>query len=319
MTAALPALAYEQWEPARDTLHLWCQVIGKTKLALTPRRNHWWNVPLYVSARGLTTGRLPSPTGNLEVELDLVAHRLRARTTEAEGAFELVDCLSVAEFHSRFMALLGGIGVEVDIRAEPFGVPMTTPFRDDVEHAGYDPEASPRYLEVLQWSADVFEEFSGWFCGKTSPVHLFWHSFDLAVTRFSGRRAPALPDADPVTAEAYSHEVVSFGFWPGDRQTRFPAYYAYAAPEPLGLRARPLQPAAAAWSEQRGASLAVLPYDDVRAAADPRSDLLAFLESAYEAGASAAGWDLVDTATAWCPVAPDRLAALSPSEGDAHG
>lgn len=318
MTSALPALSYEQWELARDTLHLWCQVIGKTKLALTPPRNHWWNVTLYVSTRGLTTARMPVPTGNLEIELDLVDHRLQARTTDAEDEFTLADCLSVGVFYQRFTALLGGLGVEVDIRAEPFGVPMTTPFQDDVEHAGYDPDASRRYLEVLQWSADVFDEFSGWFCGKTSPVHLFWHSFDLAVTRFSGRRAPAMPDADPVTAEAYSHEVVSFGFWPGDRKTRFPAYYAYAAPEPPGLRDRPLEPTAAAWVEQGTGSLALLPYDEVRAAADPRADLLAFLESAYEAGASAAGWDLVDTTTAWCPVAPDRLAALT-SEGDAHG
>jgi hypothetical protein len=207
--------------------------------------------------------------------------------------------------------------VAVDIRTEPFGVPMTTPFPDDAEHAGYDPDASGRYLQILQWSADVFEEFSGWFCGKTSPVHLFWHSFDLAVTRFSGRRAPDIPDADPVTAEAYSHEVVSFGFWPGDRNTRFPAYYAYAAPEPPGLRDRPLQPAAARWIEQGAGSLALLPYDDVRAADDPRADLLEFLESAYEAGASAGGWDLAGTSTDWCPVPQDRLAALT--EGDPRG
>ena len=319
MSSALPALTFDEWEPAKETLHLWCQVIGKTKLALTPLRNHWWNVTLYVSARGLTTGRMPASTGNLELELDLVDHRLRARTTGAEDAFELADCLSVAVFYERFTAVLGRLGVDVDIRAEPFGVPMNTPFPDDSAHATYDRDASGRYLEVLQWSADVFDEFSGWFCGKTSPVHLFWHSLDLALTRFSGRRAPPMPEADPVTAEAYSHEVVSFGFWPGDRETRFPAYYAYAAPEPPGLRDRPLQPGAARWVEQRGGSLAVLPYDDVRGATDPRCDLLAFLESAYEAGASAAGWDLVDTTTDWCPVAPDRLAALTSSEGHNHG
>jgi hypothetical protein len=185
---------------------------------------------------------------------------------------------------------------------------MTTPFADDVDHASYDPDAARRFLTVLQWSADIFEEFAGWFCGKTSPVHVFWHGLDLAVTRFSGRRAPAGPGADPVTAEAYSHEVISSGFWAGDAVTRFPAYYSYTAPEPPGLRDRPLRPAEAAWVEQRGGSLAVLPYDAVRAAADPRTVLLDFLQSGYEAGGGLAGWDLAGTRTQWCPI-----------EGDDHG
>jgi hypothetical protein len=302
MTVALPDLDYESWEPAKETLHLWCQIVGKTRLALTSRRNHWWNVPLYVSARGLTTSRMAVAAANLEVEIDLVGHRLRARTTDAEDGFQLVDGLSVSAFHARFREMLGGLGVHADIRAEPFGVPMTTPFPDDVEHASYDAAASRRFLEALQWSADVFEEFAGWYCGKTSPVHLFWHSFDLAVTRFSGQPAPAMPDADPVTAQAYSHEVVSFGFWPGDRVTRFPAYYSYTAPEPPGLREQPLRPSTARWVEQRGGSLALLPYDDVRAAADPRRAVLDFLQSTFEAGGSLGGWDVDTTRTDWCPV-----------------
>jgi hypothetical protein len=305
VTSTLPPLAFEPWRAAKNTLHLWCQIVGKTKLGLTPRRNHWWNVTLYVSARGLTTGRLPASTGNLEVEIDLIDHRIRARTTDGDASFGLSDCLTVATFHERFGAMLSGLGVQADIRAEPFGVPMTTPFPEDVEHRSYDADAARRFLQALQWSADVFEEFAGWFCGKTSPVQLFWHSFDLAVTRFSGRRAPALPDADSVTAEAYSHEAVSFGFWAGDDATRFPAYYSYTAPEPPGLRDQPIRPApAASWVEQRGGSLAVLPYDDVRAAADPRSTLLEFLQSTYEAGAGLAGWDLDDTRTDWCPIVP---------------
>ena len=298
----MPALDYERWEPAKETLHLWCQIVGKTKLALTPLRNHWWNVPLYVSARGLTTHRMPAHTANLEVELDLVAHRLHARTTDGEDGFDLVDGLSVADFHERFTTLLAGLGVTAEIRAEPFGVPITTPFADDKEHASYDPEAARRFLDAMQWNADVFEEFAGWFCGKTSPVHVFWHSFDLAVTRFSGRPAPPIPGADPVTVQAYSHEVVSFGFWPGDRVTRFPAYYSYTAPEPSGLRDRPLRPATATWVDQRGGALAVLPYDDVRVAADPRAAVLDFLQSTFEAGGSLAGWDLDTTRTDWCPV-----------------
>jgi hypothetical protein len=182
---------------------------------------------------------------------------------------------------------------------------MTTPFAEDSEHASYDRAAVTRFLRILQWSADGFEEFAGWYCGKTSPVQLFWHSFDLAVSRFSGRPAPPIPDADPVTAEAYSHEVISFGFWAGDRQTPFPAYYSYTAPEPPGLRDRPLRPAEAAWVEQRGGSLAVLPYDAVRAAADPRTVLLDFLQSGYEAGGGLAGWDLAGTRTQWCPIEGD--------------
>ena len=298
MSPTLPPLDYEPWAPAKNTLHLWAQIVGKAKLGLTTRRNHWWNVTLSVSSRGLATGRMP---GNIEVELNLVDHQLRARTPAADDGFDLTDCLTVATFHDRFVSLLDRLGVPAQIKAEPFGVPMTTPFPDDVEHASYDADAAGRFLAVLQWSADVFEEFSGWFCGKTSPVQVFWHSFDLAVTRFSGRRAPAIPGADPVTAEAYSHEVVSFGFWPGDENTRFPAYYSYTAPEPAGLRDQPLRPAPARWVEQKGGSLAVLPYDEVRAAADPRRTLLDFLQSTYEAGASLGDWDMAGTRTDWCP------------------
>jgi hypothetical protein len=178
---------------------------------------------------------------------------------------------------------------------------MTTPFPSDREHASYDPDAVQRFWRILDWSDTVFEEFSGWSCGKTSPVHLFWHSFDLAVTRFSGRQAPPLPDADGVTREAYSHEVVSFGFWAGDERLPEPAYYSYTAPEPAGLRDRKLQPDGARWLEQGSGSLAVLEYDAVRTAANPRATLLAFLQSTYVAGAGLAGWDLADLRSSWCP------------------
>ena len=304
MSSAPPVLPYDSWVAAKDTLHLWCQVVGKTKLALTARRNHWWNVTLQVSAHGLTTSRLPSAASNLELELDLVDHRLRARTTRADAGFGLVDGLSVAAFSRQLTEVLEDLGVHATIRGVPFGVPMTTPFAEDEEHASYDPDAAAAHLAALQWSADGFDEFSGWSRLKTSPVQVFWHSFDLAVTRFSGRSAPPNPAADPVSAEAYSHEVVSFGFWPGDPDVRYPAYYAYAAPEPAGLRSQPLRPAGATWVEQRGGSLALLPYEEVCAAPDPRQTLLDFLQSAYDAGAGLAGWDLDGTATSWAPV-PD--------------
>ena len=307
----LPALALQEWEGTKDTLHLWAQIVGKTRLALMPPRNHWWNVSLYPSARGLTTRRMPLAAHNLEIELDLVDHRLSARTTESEAGFELHDGLSVADFYGQYIATLEGLDVRVAIKAVPFGVPITTPFAEDHEHASYDTDAVGRFLRVLQWSADALEEFAGWYCGKSSPVHVFWHGFDLAHTRFSTRRVESRPGVDMVTAEAYSHEVVSFGFWAGDQNTPFPAYYSYTAPEPAELAQQKLRPAQAEWVPQGKGSLAILRYDDVRTAADPKGTLHDFLQSAFEAGASLAGWDLVDTATGWCPVPAERLSRLS--------
>jgi len=222
-------------------------------------------------------------------------------TAGREESFALADGLSVAAFDAELHATLARLGVDVPIVEKPFGLPMTTPFPDDDEHASYDAETVEHFWRVLDWSADVLEEFAGWFCGKQSPVHLFWHSFDLALTRFSGRPAPAMPDADPVTREAYADEVVSFGFWAGDRNVREPSYYSYTAPEPAGLRDQPLA-AGAVWVEQNGGSLAILPYETVRAAADPRAALLEFLESAYQAGAAAAGWSRDELVSSWCPL-----------------
>jgi uncharacterized protein DUF5996 len=288
----LPELPLSSWEPTKTTLHLWSQIVGKIRLASTSPRNHWWNAPLYVDVRGLTTRRLHAPDGTaFQIDFDFVDHRLVVRTNAgAVESFPLGDGLSVAEFDERLHTVLQGLGVDVAIRETPYGVPMTTPFPEDREHASYDRDAVERFWRILDWTDAVLEEFAGGFAGKTSPVHLFWHSFDIALTRFSGRRAPELPNAGSVEREAYSHEVVSFGFWAGDERLREPAYYAYAAPEPAGLRERPLQPDAARWIEQGSGSLAVLPYEAVRTAADPRATLLAFLETAYEAGA--AKWDV---------------------------
>ena len=312
----LPPMPLDDWEATKDTLHLWSQIIGKTRLALAPMRNHWWNVTLYPSARGLTTRRMPVQARNLEIEMDLVTHRVTCRTTDSDASFELYDGLSVADFHGLLADMLRALDVHVDIRAEPFGVPTTTPFAADHDHASYDTDAVARFLRVLHWSADVLEEFAGWYCGKASPVHVFWHSFDLATSRFSGQRATAQPGVDPVTAEAYSHEIISFGFWLGDQAQRFPAYYSYTAPEPVDLPKQPLRPGGAAWVARGSGSLAIFPYDDVRRAPDPTATLLDFLQSAYEAGASLAGWDLADTATQWCPIPSDRLTRLSlPAHG----
>jgi hypothetical protein len=299
----LPELPLAEWEATKDTLHLWAQIVGKIRMASTAPRNHWWHVTLYVDARGLTTRRMHGDGGvSFEIAFDFVDHRLVVRTNRGEvESFPLVDGLSVAEFDRQLHAMLAGLGLDVAIQETPFGVPMTTPFPDDAEHASYDPDAVERFWRILDWTDGVFEEFAGWYCGKTSPVQLFWHSFDLAVTRFGGKRAPAIPDADPVTREAYSHEVVSFGFWAGDLNLREPSYYSYTAPEPPGLRERPLQPDGAAWVEQGAGSMALLPYEAVRTSDEPRVALLAFLESTYEAGADAAGWDRADLESSWCP------------------
>jgi hypothetical protein len=303
----LPELPLEAWEPTRNTLHLWCQIVGKIKLASTHPQNHWWNVPLYVDVTGLTTRRLVRDGVSFRIDFDFLEHVLRI-TTDHGGAreLELHDGLSVAAFDRRIHAALAELGVDVELVEKPFGTPISeTPFPEDLAHAAYDGEYVQRFWRVLEWVDDVLSEFSGWYCGKQSPVHLFWHSFDLALTRFSGTRAAAASGADAVTQEAYSHEAISFGFWPGDAQTGFPAFYSYTAPEPESLAEAPLHPAAAAWQELPNGHLAVLPYDAVRTMEEPRTEVLAFLESAYQAGAAAAGWDATGLRSSWCP-APAR-------------
>jgi len=303
MELDLPPLPLAEWEETKTTLQLWAQIVGKIRMASTTPLNHWWNVSLYLDVRGLTTRRMHAANGiSFEIVFDFVDHRLVVATNGgAVESFELVDGLSVAAFDERVHATLARLGVDVAIREEPYGVSSTTPFPADRGHAAYDRDAVQRFWRILDWTDGVLQEFAGWYCGKTSPVHLFWHSFDLALTRFGGRRAPPRPEADSVTREAYTHEVVSFGFWAGDERVREPTYYAYAAPEPTGLRERRLQPAQAFWADQGGGSLARLPYEAVRAAADPRATLLSFLESAYRAGAEAAGWDVADLESSYCP------------------
>ena len=303
----LPALRLTDWRPTKDTLHLYSQVVGKIRLATTAPRNHWWNAPLYVDVHGLTTRRLHHRDTTFEITIDFQDHALIVRTADRRTrSFRLIDGLAVADFDTQIHAVLSDLGIDVEIKEEPFGLPMTTPFAEDVEHASWDRDAIERYGRTLDWSDSVFEEFSGWFNGKTSPVHLFWHSFDLAVTRFSGQPAAAI-DADPVTQEAYSHELISFGFWPGDDSLGDAAYYSYTAPEPKGLRDQPLP--IGRWIESGTGSLAVLSYEDVRNARDPRTTLLAFCQGAYEAGARLAGWDTASFESTSCPT-PDQLREL---------
>ena len=312
----LRELHLADWRATKDTLHLYCQVVGKIRLATTAPRNHWWNVPLYVDVRGLTTRRLHHAGTTFELTLDFVDHAVVVRASDGRSdAFGLHDGLDVAEFDRRVHAMLAGLGVDVEIRELPFGVPMTTPFPADHEHSAWDREFVERFWQALEWADRVLEEFSGWFNGKTSPVHLFWHGLDLAVTRFSGRDAPPLA-ADAVTQEAYSSEVISFGFWAGDDSLGDAAFYSYTAPEPDGLREQPL--VGGQWRDSGSGSLAVLPYETVRTAADQRATLLAFLQSAYEAGARTAGWDTGSLQSSWCP-APEQLADLRAGAAAAFG
>ena len=306
----LPELHLTDWRATRDTLHLYCQIVGKIRMATAAPRNHWWNVPLYVDLRGLTTRRLHHSGTTFEITIDFIDHAVIVRTADGRTkAFELGSGLSVADFDARVHAILAELEIDVEIKEEPFGVPMTTPFPVDVEHAAWDRGAITRFGQILDWSDAVFEEFSGWFNGKTSPVHLFWHSLDLAVTRFSGR--PGVPlDADPVTQEAYSQELISFGFWAGDDKVGDAAYYSYTAPEPEGLREQPL--AAGEWIEFGSGSLAILTYESVRTASHPKTTLLAFCQSAYEAGARLAGWDTTSFESSWCPT-PGQLQELHAS------
>ena len=291
-----PELPYADWKPTKQTLHRYAQIVGKVRMALVPFRNHWWHVTLYVDTRGLTTGPMPAGDGrSVEIAFDLVDHRLVVSTSDGgTGSFELADGLACMDFYSQLFATLGELGIDVEIDPAPFDLegPLLS---EDRDHDAYDPEAVARYWTVLRRVADVLAEFGGRFNGKQSPVHLFWHGFDLAMGRFSGRPAPPRPGADPVTVEAYSHEIISFGFWPGDDKVPYPAFYSYTAPAPPGFTDRPLRPAAAAWNVEGG--MALLRYEDVRTSTAPRSTLLEFLASAYEAGATAAGWDMAALAT----------------------
>ncbi len=298
----LPELALEPWEPTKETLHLWLQIVGKVRLAAAPPQNHWWNAPLYVDTRGLTTRRLRSDGCDFDVSFDLLAHELVVRTSRGEvKSLPLEDGLSVAAFYERFFALLAELRIQVEIKAEPYGMSVTTPFAEDTEHASYDREAVERVWQALRFTDWTLQEFAGWFGGKTSPVHLFWHGFDLAVTRFSGRPAPENPSADPVSREAYTHEVISFGFWFGDQKVRMAAFYSYTTPEPADLAEQPLRPEAATWQPTGSSHLALLPYEEVRGSPDSRGTLLDFLQSAYDAGAATAGLDADGLRSSWCP------------------
>jgi hypothetical protein len=288
-----PELPVAAWQDTYATLHMWTQIVGKVRLALSPRINHWWEVALYVNARGLTTSAIPYSSkqagGVFEVQFDFIDHKLIIQTSWGSSKTLALKAQSVAAFYAEFMSALRGLGIEVKIWTMPSEVPNPVHFENDTQHASYDPEYAHRLWQILVLCDNIFQEFRAGFLGKDSPVHFFWGSFDLCVTRFSGRRAPERAGADSITREAYSHEVISAGFWPGGGDIKGPAFYAYAAPEPPGFADQPVLPAAAFYHPQMKEFL--LMYDDVRRAVSPRKALLSFLQSTYEAGANLARWD----------------------------
>jgi hypothetical protein len=295
--STFPEIPLAAWRPTKDTLHLYCQIIGKIRLAMHPRLNHWWHVPLYVTPRGLSTHTIPYSGGSFEIEFDFIKHELQIRASDGRWEdFSLYDGLTVADFHSSVFANLAKLGITPHIKAIPYEAPATTPFSECVEFHSYDKKYVELFHKTLIAIDEILEEFRGRFVGKSTPVHMFWHSFDLALTRFSGKRAPIREGASRVEREAYSHEVISFGFWFGDDNVPAPALYSYTAPEPSGLADEQLSPAPAKWSESNGAHLALLMYDDMRTEPDPRAAALEFLESAYQAGAKRAGWNTEDLA-----------------------
>jgi hypothetical protein len=284
-----PELEWGQWSATAETLHMWTQIVGKTRLALCPLQAQWWNVPLYVSARGLSTAAMPYGDEFLEVEFDFVSHVLRFRLSDGQSAEMPLRAQSVADFYAEYQRTLAGLGVTVKIWPVPVELAKPVPFAEDTEHCSYDPDAAQRFWRVLMRADQVLQRFEMGFVGKVSPVHFFWGSFDLAVTRFSGRPAPPREGADAITREAYSQEVISAGFWPGNGGYGKAAFYCYAAPSPKGLEAAKIAPAQAKWDAALGEF--ILLYDDVRRAESPEDALMAFLESTYAAAADLAGWD----------------------------
>lgn len=286
---AWPALPLAAWADTYATLHMWTQIVGKVRLSLSPHVNHFWEVPLYVSSRGLTTSPIPYASGIFEVQFDFIEHKLDVSTSLGEIKSIRLQPRTVADFEVEFLALLKSLGIEVKIWDMPVEIPNPIRFDQDRVHGAYDARYANAFWRILVTVDSIFKEFRAGFIGKVSPVHFFWGSFDLAVTRFSGRRAPERPGADLITRESYSHEECSVGFWPGGGDVKGAAFYAYAAPEPSGFSEKAMRPAAAFYNKQMGEYL--LMYDDVRASESPKAALFDFCQSTYDAAADLGKWD----------------------------
>jgi uncharacterized protein DUF5996 len=285
-----PTLPLAEWQATRDTLHMWMQIVGKTRLALAPRQNHWWHVALYLTSRGLTTSPMPYGARTFQVDFDFIDHRLVVQTSDGTSRDLLLQSQAVADFYRAYVDVLAGLGIDVKLWPVPVEADHAIPFLDDHVHASYDAGHVHRFFGMLVQADRILKRFGGRFLGKSSPVHFFWGAFDLALTRFNGRRAPPHADSEWwVIREANSHEEISFGFWPGSGTVTEPAFYAYARPEPPGLAATPIRPAAAYYD--RGLANFVLPYGAARSASSPDAAVLEFCQTAYDAAADLGGWD----------------------------
>lgn len=287
--AQWPALPWSEWADTADTLHMWMQIVGKTRLALTPLQNHWWNVPLYITAHGLGTSAMPCGNDVLDIEFDFIAHELHLRLGSGATRALALHPQTVAEFYKEYLGSLKSLGVAVKINPMPVEVPNPIRFDIDTIHKSYDAKYAERFWRVLVDAERVFRQFGTGFLGKISPIHFFWGSFDLAVTRFSGRPAPPRDGADGIQREAYSHEVISAGFWPGNGGYGAAAFYSYAVPTPAGLSETSIRPAAAGWDKALGEF--IFKYDALRAQPTPDQALMEFLESTYAVAADLAKWD----------------------------
>jgi hypothetical protein len=285
-----PALPLADWQETYHSLHMWSQMVGKVRLALAPRANHWWGVPLYVTARGLTTSPMPYGTRSLEIAFDFLDHVLRIDLTHGVRREIPLVSQSVARFYEQLTTELAHLGLQIKIWPVPCEVPEPVRFSLDTRGA-YDAESAQRFWRILTQVDRVLKEFRARFLGKCSPVHFFWGSFDLAVTRFSGRRAPPFEGADSVSREGYSHECSSAGFWPGSGTIRGPAFYSYTSPQPEGFDRSVIRPPKAYYAADAGLGEFIYMYDDMRAAPEPDLALLEFLQSTYEAGANLGAWD----------------------------
>lgn len=295
-STVLPSLKYKGHEQNKITLHLFLQIIGKIRLEMMPRKNHWWYVTEYISTRGLTTGSIPYNKGMdaFDITINVHEHQLEINTSKGKTAsFSLLNKLTVADFYQKLWSILEQLNISISILDRPYDLDIAKPFGEITEYHHYDKAYTKDLWRTLLWVDGVFKEFSGRFYGKTCPVHVYWHSMDLAVTRFSGNDAPAMDAAARISdKDAYSHECISFGFWAGDKTIPEPAFYSYTYPSPEGLNKEPLKPSAAEWVDSNGSPMAILTYNNLLKADDPQSTLLKFLESAYMAGATKANWDI---------------------------
>lgn len=292
----LPELKYVGNEKKKLTLHLFFQILGKVRMCFMPRKNHWWYITLYVNEKGFTTGPIPVENGfeSFSLTLNILENKLDIfKSTGEIRSFRLEKGLSVSDFYNYLLSILKELDINVKINGKPFDLNIDKRFSEITEYHHYNKEYVTTYWKTFLWVSSVFKEFSGRFYGKTCPVHLYWHSMDLAVTRFSGKKAPAMPaEARTSDKDAYSHECISFGFWAGDENVQEPAFYSYTFPAPENLNNQPLEPDSANWIMNNGSPMAVLTYADLNKKDNPRKILLDFLESAYQAGASLAGWDI---------------------------